>query len=123
MLGHVSGEAKRGYLQGADVLVLPSIVTAHGDAEGLPAVLLEGLAAGQLCIASDASGADEVLTDGEDGFLVPAGDAAALVAALGTVLALDPMAREAISERALGRAQAFDWPVIAQAHYKHLLVG
>jgi glycosyltransferase involved in cell wall biosynthesis len=121
LLGHLGGEEKRAWLHAADVLALPSVVTGHGDAEGLPVVLLEGLAAGQVCVASDASGAEEMLTDGVDGFLFPAGDAAALTAALARALALDAGERAALAARALERARPFDWDAIADAHYRHLL--
>jgi glycosyltransferase involved in cell wall biosynthesis len=118
--GFVTGEQKRAYLTAADVIVVPSIMTAAGDVEGLPVALMEGMAAGKLCVASDASGADDVIADGTDGFIVPAGDPAALAAMLIRVLEFDPSAASAISERAAVRAREFDWAHIAAAHYRHL---
>ena len=76
--GFVSGSAKSSLLRQADVFVVPSVIAADGDAEGLPVALLEGLAWGRVCIASGESGADDILTSGQDGFLVPQGDSAAL---------------------------------------------
>ena len=81
---------------------------------------MEGMAAGKLCVASDESGADAVITDGTDGFITPAGDPAMLAATLIRVLELDPSAASAIGERAALRAQEFDWARIAIAHYQHL---
>lgn len=46
--------------------------------EGMPLALLEGMAAGCLAIGSAVPGIQEVLRDGEDGFLVAENDAAAL---------------------------------------------
>jgi glycosyltransferase involved in cell wall biosynthesis len=119
--GYVDAAVRRELLAAADVLVLPSIVAADGDTEGLPVVLLEGLATGLPVIASDASGAGEVLTPGDDGWLIPAGDAGRLAAALAEVLDLAPAERARVSARARARATDFDWPVIAARHYRHLL--
>jgi glycosyltransferase involved in cell wall biosynthesis len=120
MPGFVTGQQKQAYLTAADVVVVPSIVTAAGDVEGLPVALLEGMAAGKICIASDVSGADDVIADGKDGFIVPAGDSASLSAALIRVLEFDPPAASMIGEHAAERAREFDWARIATAHYRHL---
>jgi glycosyltransferase involved in cell wall biosynthesis len=48
-----------------DVFVLSSV------AEGLPRALIEAMAAGVICIASDAGGIPEILDNGRFGFLVP----------------------------------------------------
>lgn len=55
-----------------DILVLS---THH---EGLPLVILEAMAAGRPVIASDVCGINEIVRDGENGYLVRPGDAAAL---------------------------------------------
>lgn len=121
LCGFVTGPAKRELLAAADVLVVPSIVAPGGDAEGLPVALLEGLAAGLACVATDESGADDILADGRDGFLVPAGQAAPLAAALLGALRLPPGERERLATAARTLAARYAWPVIAEAHYRHLL--
>lgn len=123
LLGHVTGDDKRQLLRAADAFVLPSLVTPDGDAEGLPVALLEALAAGQVCVASDASGADDLLTSGVDGFIVPADDPPALAACLLGVLAMEPEAREALCVRALARAGAFTWPALAPRYHRLLFPG
>jgi glycosyltransferase involved in cell wall biosynthesis len=60
----------------ADVVVLPSY------REGLPRSLLEGGAMGRALIASDVPGCREVVRDGENGYLVPPGNAEALKRAM-----------------------------------------
>jgi glycosyltransferase involved in cell wall biosynthesis len=50
--------------------------------ENLPHTLLEALAAGTPVIATDVGGIPEVLHDGENGLLVPAGDVDAVAAAI-----------------------------------------
>lgn len=121
MLGFVSGADKRHVLAAADVLVVPSVITADDDAEGLPVALLEGLAAGLPCVATDVSGADEVITDGHEGFVVPQRDVAALTRALIRMRDMDAEARRALAAHAHRRAQEFDWRAVAAAHYQHLL--
>lgn len=119
-VGFVTGAAKDALIAAADVVVVPSIVTPSGDAEGLPVVVLEALAAGRLCVATDASGAGDVITDGENGFLVPARDGEALASRLRTVLALDGAARERVAARARESMVALQWPRIARRHLEFL---
>jgi glycosyltransferase involved in cell wall biosynthesis len=66
----------RPFLERADALVLPSL------REGLPRAVLEALSVGCPIVASAVGGIPELVSDGVNGLLVPAGDAAALQAAL-----------------------------------------
>jgi glycosyltransferase involved in cell wall biosynthesis len=60
-------------LASVDVLVVPSIWY-----ENTPVVIYEAMAAGCAVLASDVPGIAEVIHDGENGWLFPCGDAAAL---------------------------------------------
>ena len=62
-------------LQAAHVLVLPSY------REGTPRSVLEAMSMGRAVITTDAPGCRETIIDGEQGFLVPVRDAAALTQA------------------------------------------
>jgi len=64
-------------LRSLDLLVIPS--TAH---EGIPQIGLQALATGTPVIGSDAGGIPEIVRPNETGSLFPAGDAAALAAAI-----------------------------------------
>jgi len=75
----------RAAIAGATALILPSF------AEGLPVVLMEAMAMGRPVIATAIAGVPELVT-AETGWLVPAGDAAALAAAI-VELAATPAAR------------------------------
>lgn len=115
-LGYTTGTRKADLLDLADVVVLPSIITDDGDAEGLPVVLMEALAHGRLSVATDVSGADDVLVDGRDGFLVPQRDETALLTALERALALTSEERRAVQRAARETAQSFDSAEIARRH-------
>jgi glycosyltransferase involved in cell wall biosynthesis len=92
---HVEGfQADPGrYLRAADVFVLPS----YCESFGLAAV--EARIAGAPVVVSDAEGLPEAVDHGRAGLLVPVGDAAALAAALRSLLA-SPEERRRWSERA-----------------------
>jgi glycosyltransferase involved in cell wall biosynthesis len=69
-----------------DAFVLPAVVDAKGDTEGLGVVLLEALAHGRPVIASSAGGIRDIVVDRETGLLVPPADAAALAEAIATYM-------------------------------------
>lgn len=95
------GADLRPFYQQASVLALSSV------REGLPNVILEGMASGLPVAATAVGGIPEVVRQGVTGLLTPAGDAAALARSL-TALLTDEDARQA-----MGRAAR----QVAEAHY------
>jgi len=63
-----------------DVFVLPSLF------EGLPVALLEAMALGRACVATNVPGTREVITHSVDGCLVPANDVNTLAATIADLL-------------------------------------
>ncbi len=119
--GYVTGKKRQRLVDSHAVYVVPSIITDDGDAEGLPVSLMEGLAAGKLCVATNESGADDIIADTKDGFLVAQRDSDALAAALLRALNLPTDERRKMAELAYDTAQQFSWPTIARQHIKFLL--
>jgi len=66
----------------ADIFVLPCRVAADGDRDGLPNVLLEAQTQGLVCLSTQVSGVPELISDGENGLLVPPDDIDALRSAI-----------------------------------------
>jgi phosphatidyl-myo-inositol alpha-mannosyltransferase len=106
-LGKVSEERKLAELARAELLCAPSL---GGESFGM--VLTEAFAAATPVLASDIPGYRDVVRDGVDGLLVPAGEPLALAEGLRR-LALDRGARERMAGAARERAERFAWPHIA----------
>jgi glycosyltransferase involved in cell wall biosynthesis len=90
-------------MAGALALVVPSVTAKAGDAEGLPNVILEAMAAGIPVVGSDSAGIAEAVADETTGLIVPPGDAPALARALAR-LAADTALRRRMA--LAGRARA-----------------
>lgn len=75
-----------GAMRSAAVLAVPSVVTADGDRDALPTVVLEAMAAGLPVVATDVNGLPEMVVDGESGLVVPARAPDALAGAVAGLL-------------------------------------
>ncbi len=92
----------------AAVLAAPCITASTGDRDGLPTVLLEAMATGTPCVATDVTGIPEVIRDGETGILLPERQPSLLSDALATLLTDPSLGRKfAIAARQLIE-QSFD---------------
>jgi colanic acid/amylovoran biosynthesis glycosyltransferase len=103
----------RGWMRGALALCVPSVTARAGDAEGLPNVVLEAMAAATPVIGARSAGIGEAIEDQVTGLLVPPGDPAALAAALARLID-DPVARRAMAQAARQRATE-NFSAIAQS--------
>jgi colanic acid/amylovoran biosynthesis glycosyltransferase len=88
-------------LEGADLLVMPSVIAPDGDRDSMPVAVKEALAMEVPVVASDEVGLPELVRP-EWGRLVPPGDPDALAAAIGELLALTTEERAAMGRA--GRA-------------------
>ncbi len=99
----------------ASGFVLPAVVDARGDTEGLGVVLLEAMNQRVPVIASGVGGITDIVRHEDTGLLVPPGDPDALAAAL-LRLALDAPLGARLSERGYRLLQEqFTWDAIVPA--------
>jgi colanic acid/amylovoran biosynthesis glycosyltransferase len=112
--GWMPNNELRRWMRGALALCVPSVHAADGDAEGLPTVVIEAMAAGTPVIGSHHAGIGEAIEDERTGFLVPEQDPNAIAAALRRLLD-DPGLRRQLGENARSAAvEHFD--MFKQSH-------
>lgn len=92
------------YLEKATVFVCPSIE------DGFGLVVLEAMAAGVPVIVSQNTGAKDVVREGQDGYIVPAGEAETLAERLSELYERRDLAFR-LGLSATQRAREFDWSV------------
>jgi glycosyltransferase involved in cell wall biosynthesis len=95
-------------LAASDIFVSTSLQEAH------PLTCIEAMAAGLPVVATRSGGTEEVVSDGETGFLVPVGDDEAVAQALVKLIS-DAELRERMGHAGMERARIFDMlPFITQ---------
>lgn len=109
-------EAVNEHLQACDVYLQPSLW------DGMPNALLEAMAAGCGCIASDAGGIPEIITAGVDGIVVPRWQLHRLGEAVLEWLGADPAERDRIRRAARARIVA-DFSPAGETHALQSLLG
>lgn len=97
-------------LRGTDIFVLPSY------SEGLSNALMEALASGCACVATDVGGNAFLIEDGISGLLFPPGDRSALQQRLRTLIANSAL-RQQFGAAAKKRIEEhFDWSITARKY-------
>jgi starch synthase len=102
VMGKVSRRELPGLLRQCDVLVFPSYF------EGFGAVLLEAMAAGLPIIATEATGAPDLITNGVEGYVIPTGNARALKNAMQRFID-SPDYLASMSQAARRCAERYSW--------------
>ena len=113
LLGKVPNPSLPGLFRHCDVLVFPSF------SEGFGLVLLEAMASGLPVISTDATAAPDIITNGVEGYVVPAGDLEALRIALRRFIDSPGDAR-AMSAAARRRAERYTWDAYGDRWYRLL---
>jgi len=106
--GWVPNAELRHMMRGALAVCVPSVAAADGDAEGLPNVVLEAMAAGAPIVATNHAGIGEAVEENRSGFLVPSGDVDALTMALRRLVEAPELARTMGAEARLAALDRFD---------------
>jgi len=124
-----SAAGRTTFLDWRDQQSLMRVYDAHGIFlfpsffEGFGKAFLEAMARGLCVVASNVGGMRDVIGDGHDGYLVPAGDTEALAHKVMVALR-SPDRAAAIGEMARRTASAYTWERAAremEAFYEHLL--
>ncbi|MCB1985401.1 MAG: glycosyltransferase family 4 protein [Burkholderiales bacterium] len=82
----VTQEALKNLYQRATIFVLPCIITADGDRDGIPNVMAEAMATGLPIISTPVSGIPELVAHNANGLLVPPRNGQELAHALQTLI-------------------------------------
>ncbi|PSN18843.1 colanic acid biosynthesis glycosyltransferase WcaL [filamentous cyanobacterium CCP5] len=88
-------------MQQAAVFAAPYIIGEDGNRDGLPTALLEAMALGTPCVATDVTGIPEIIRDGDTGLLVAQRDALGLAQAMERLLQ-QPALRTSLAAQARG---------------------
>jgi phosphatidylinositol alpha-1,6-mannosyltransferase len=122
-LGNVDEPRKVALMRGCRAFMLAPTVSDEGGFEAYGLVFLEAGAAGRPVVGTAGSGAEDAITDGENGFLRKAGDVEGLAGALVT-LVRDPALADRMGAAGRARAQRQTWAAAAarvRAIYGELL--
>jgi glycosyltransferase involved in cell wall biosynthesis len=106
--GYVPHEEISGYYEAADVFVLPSFN------EGMSNTILEAMAAGLPIVTTDTGGTAELIDD--NGYVVPAGDSAAIVEALSAYVD-DIGRRREHGRQSRATAEEMSWTTVADQYH------
>ena len=71
LLGWRKQQEVASIIEGADIVLAPSITSRDGDCEGIPVSLMESMAKGLPVISTYHSGIPELIEDGVSGYLLP----------------------------------------------------
>jgi colanic acid/amylovoran biosynthesis glycosyltransferase len=123
LAGPQTAERVQEYLAGADLFVLPSVVTRSGNAEGIPVALMEAMAAGVPVISTSTTGIPELVVDGETGLLVPPRDVVSLADAIERLLNDDELADRLREAAYLKVAAEFEIGANARQIEGHMLAA
>ena len=99
VLGHMPQTELKQIMSRSHVLVLPSIQ------DGFGMVMAQAMACGCPVVATNHTGAEDLMTDGLEGFIVPVRDVSALTDKL-QQLADEPRLRDSMGEKALQKVQS-----------------
>ena len=112
LFGRVSEEELRRLYRGADLFAMPNIPVT-GDIEGFGVVMLEAALSGLPVLAADLEGIRDVVSEGENGHLLPSGDAEAFTSRILSYRADRERLAAASGRAARHTEESFSWSAIA----------
>jgi glycosyltransferase involved in cell wall biosynthesis len=110
-IGRIPSEETHKYYQKADVFVLPSLN------EGMSNAMLEALSSGLPIISTDTGGADELVREGENGFIIKMKDSRDLAEKLEKIISEKDL-REKMGQESRKIAESMSWEKVANQYFK-----
>jgi len=102
------------FLGASDVFVLPSQRDKAGNLDGLPTVLLEAMACGLPCVASDVGGVRLVIAPGRNGILIAPNAANELIDGLRQLIDDKATRKELSQEARRSVVERFNWENVGE---------
>nr|WP_152422330.1 glycosyltransferase family 4 protein [Haloarcula californiae] len=99
-LGHVSDDRLNKELSQASVFVLPCVIASNGDRDAMPVVLKEAMACETACVSTTISAIPELISDKQNGLMVPPGESDSLTDAIRYLLD-NPKERKRLAKNGL----------------------
>lgn len=121
MVGFITKEKKETLINQTSIYILPSIISKNGDREGLPVSLIENMAAGNICIATHCSGANEIIRNGINGYLCEPNNSMDIADKIRNVIEGKTDNNE-IRREAINSAQDLQWKHIIKRQYDHFFI-
>ena len=118
--GPVPNDRVPEFYQSAKIAVVPSIVAADGDQEGLGLVAVEALGCGCATIVSDLPALGDVVTHGDNGLVFSAGDAAELQHRITSILDDGALYKHLAGNSRQSVIDKFDWQPVG-ARYLEIM--
>ncbi|MCA9331811.1 glycosyltransferase [Candidatus Saccharibacteria bacterium] len=114
-MGFVSGKIKDNALGLADIVIIPSRIS-NGYSEGLPVVFMEAVLNEKITIVSNVTGAQEVITDGIDGFVFQSESKNDLLSKLTKATEILNGDSRAFYRNVRTMSKQFEWKAVARKH-------
>lgn len=111
-LGSIPNEDVPKLYQSAKIAVVPSIVAADGDQEGLGLVAVEAIGCGCATIVSDLPALSDVVKHGDNGLVFRAGDAVELQDRIDAVLSDESLYRHLTGNGRQSVIDKFNWHTV-----------
>jgi glycosyltransferase involved in cell wall biosynthesis len=118
--GSIPNDRVPEFYQSAKIAVVPSIIAADGDQEGLGLVAVEALGCGCATIVSDLPALRDVVTPGENGLVFTAGNAAELKDRITSILNDAPLYNHLATSGRQSIIDKFDWQAVG-ARYLEIM--
>lgn len=120
ILGYVTDKTRNTLFNTADIFVQPNI-KVEGDMEGFGISVIEAGACGRVVLASNIEGLKDAIKDGENGFLVPYGDAEFWAEKIKEVLSDDNFRKEFGEKAQKFVEENYSWEKISQKYLDEIM--